>query len=88
MSAELMRKSFCDQAALVRDKHVSAKELTEAAIAEIERINPQLNAVTIPLFDYALEQAKNLKGDEPYAGVPFLHTGIVKAKVFIGKNDR
>ena len=72
MSAELMRKSFCEQAALVRDKQVSAKELTEAAITEIERLNPQLNAVTIPLFDYALDQVKALQGNEPYAGVPFL----------------
>ena len=72
MSAELMRQSFCEQAALVREKQVSAKELTEAAIAEIERLNPQLNAVTIPLFDYALRQVADLQGTEPYCGVPFL----------------
>lgn len=72
MNKELMRKSFCDQAALVKTQQVSAKELVEAAIAEIERLNPILNAVTIPLFDYALAQVEQLRGDEPYAGVPFL----------------
>ncbi|MEM7469240.1 MAG: amidase [Pseudomonadota bacterium] len=72
MSSELMRKSFCEQAALVRNKEVSAKELVEAAIKQIENLNPTLNAVTIPLFDDALDQAKSISSDEPYAGVPFL----------------
>ena len=77
MSTELMRKSFCEQAELVRRGEVSAQELTLAAIAEIERLNPQLNAVTIPLFDYAQEQLKTLSGDEPYSGVPFLLKDMV-----------
>lgn len=72
MSSELMRKSFCEQAALVKSGEVSARELTEAAISEIERMNPQLNAVSIPLFDYALSQVAELTGEEPFAGVPFL----------------
>lgn len=72
MSSELMRKSFCEQAALVKSRQVSAKELTEAAISEIERLNPRLNAVSIPLFDYALKQVTELTGNEPFAGVPFL----------------
>jgi amidase len=72
MSSELMRKSFCEQAALVKSGAVSATELTEAAITEIERLNPALNAVSIPLFDYARKQVKELNGNEPYAGVPFL----------------
>ena len=77
MSAELMQKPFCEQARLVRDGEVSAKELTEAAISEIERLNPRLNAVTIPLFDYALNQVAELTGSEPYAGVPFLLKDMV-----------
>ena len=77
MSIELMRKSFCEQAELVRRGEVSAQELTNAAIAEIERLNPHLNAVTIPLFDYAQQQLTSLSGKEPYSGVPFLLKDMV-----------
>ncbi|MGR8946778.1 MAG: amidase [Gammaproteobacteria bacterium] len=72
MNKEIIRKSFCEQAALVRSGEISAQELTDAAISEIERLNPTLNAVTIPLFDYAQQQLNSLSGDEPYGGVPFL----------------
>ena len=39
------------QAALVATGECSAAELLEATIEGIERVNPQLNAVIIPLFD-------------------------------------
>jgi amidase len=41
------------QAAMVASGECSAGELLEATIAGIERVNPQLNAVIIPLFDRA-----------------------------------
>ena len=50
------------QLELIRRGEVSGKELVEAAIARIEQLNPQLNAVIHPHFDAAL--------DRP--GVPFL----------------
>ena len=45
------------QAELVRAREVSPIELVDAAIARIEKVNPQLNAVIIPLFEQARAQA-------------------------------
>ena len=60
------------QAELVRRRELTPRELVDAAIARFERVNPQLNAVTLP----ALEQARERAGGElprgPFAGVPFL----------------
>ena len=56
---------------LVRRKEVTALELVDLAIAAIERLDPQLNAVPIRVFDAARAQAKApLAGT--FAGVPFL----------------
>src|SRR5262245_45526329 len=62
-----------EQAALVRRKEVSPSELVEAAIARLERLNPQLNAV----IHLALERARSRAAaadlpDGPFRGVPFL----------------
>jgi len=65
-------------AALVRQGEVSPRELVEAAITAIERVNPQLNAVVSRLDETAMAQATAgpLAGgplpDAPFAGVPFL----------------
>jgi amidase len=61
------------QAELVRRKQVKPIELVEAAIARIERLNPQLNAVILPLYDDARRAASagNLP-DGPFRGVPYL----------------
>ena len=37
---------------------LSAAEAVDAHIARIEKINPQLNAVVVPLFEDARKQAK------------------------------
>ena len=61
------------QAALVASGECTAMELLEATIAGIERLNPQLNAVIIPLYDRAREQvAQGNLGDGPFRGVPIL----------------
>ena len=59
-------------AELVRTKEVKPIELVEAAIARIERVNPALNTVVTPMYDYAREQASGPMPDGPFAGVPFL----------------
>lgn len=61
------------QAELVRRREATPMELVDAAIARIERLNPKLNAVIIPLFEKARRQAaaKDL-ADGPFRGVPFL----------------
>jgi len=61
------------QAAMVASGECSQAELLEATIAGIERVNPQLNAVVIPLFDRAREQiARGDVGDGPFRGVPIV----------------
>lgn len=64
-----------DQARLVRDGEVSAREMTEAAIERIDATNPPLNAVNYRWFDHGRELADRIDRDKPattFAGVPFL----------------
>jgi amidase len=60
------------QAELVRSGDVSPKELVEAAIARIEAVNPQLDAVIRTRFDAARAEAAGDIPDGPFRGVPFL----------------
>jgi amidase len=59
-------------AELVRKKGVKPIEVVDAAIERIERVNPKINAVVTPMYDYAREQASGPMPDGPFAGVPFL----------------
>ncbi len=61
-----------DQAALVARGEVTPLELLDAAIERIERIDPELNAVTIRWFDHARDTARTTLPDGPFRGVPFL----------------
>jgi amidase len=61
------------QAELVRNGEVSPLELIEAAIARIEKVDPELNAVIHHRFDKAIAEAKaGDLPDGPFRGVPFL----------------
>jgi amidase len=61
-----------EQAESVRSGEVSARELVEASLAEIERLNPTLNAFVALCRDRALAEADAIRpGDErPLCGVP------------------
>ncbi len=65
------------QAELIRRKEVTPAELVDAAIARIERLNPELNAVVVPLYEMAREVASSLAVDAPFSGVPFLLKDLV-----------
>src|SRR6059058_2770908 len=60
------------QADLVRRGEVTPKELAEAAIARIEAVNPQLDAVIRTRFDAARLEADGELPDGPFRGVPIL----------------
>lgn len=60
------------QAELVRSGAVTPLELVDAAIARIEALDGQLNAVTIRLFDRARKAASGPLPGGPFRGVPFL----------------
>ena len=51
MSDELAFLDATAQAELVRSGELAPAELVDAAIGRIERLNPTLNAVIIPLFE-------------------------------------
>jgi len=72
MSEEALRKSAIEQAALVRSGEVSSRELVEASLAAIDRLNPDLNAFVTMCAERALAEADTVQpGDErPLAGVP------------------
>ncbi|MFJ6199229.1 amidase [Micromonospora sp. NPDC092111] len=59
------------QAELVQAGEVTAVELVDWAIERIERLNPQLNAVTTTVFERAREEARRRPAG-PFAGVPYL----------------
>jgi amidase len=59
-------------AGLVRQKHLKAIEIVDAAIESIERLNPSLNAVVTPMYEQARKVANREMSDGPFAGVPFL----------------
>ena len=71
-SQDLARLDATAQAALVESGECSALELVEAAIERIERIDPEINAVIIRLFERAREEARGPLPRGPFRGVPLL----------------
>src|SRR5579872_2739224 len=72
-SHEMANLDATAQAELVRRREVSPLELVDAAIARIEKVNPQLNAVVWQRFEKAREDARSDRlPDGPFRGVPFL----------------
>src|SRR5262245_24393774 len=77
MTDDLAQLDATAQAELVRRGAITPRELVAAAIARMERLNPQLNAVIHP----ALERARTAAAapdlpDGPFRGVPFLMKDI------------
>jgi amidase len=72
LERDVLHLSATDQAALVRAGEVSARELVEASLDAIERLDPHLNAFTALGPGRALAEADAVKpGDErPLCGVP------------------
>jgi amidase len=57
---ELWRKSAAELASLVRSRRVSAKEVTEDALARLAQVNPAINAVVTEFPDEALQTAQHI----------------------------
>jgi amidase len=73
MSHDLSRLDATAQAELVRKGEASPRELVDAAIGRIEKLNPELNAVITPLFEKARADAAARELPQgPFRGVPFL----------------
>jgi len=72
VTEELSSLDATAQADLVRTGKASPLELVDAAISRIERLNPEINAVTFPLFERARAEAVAELPEGPFRGVPFL----------------
>jgi amidase len=62
--------SALEQAAAVRRREVTARELVDRYLERIERLNPRLNAFWLTTPDVAREQADAIQSDGPLAGAP------------------
>ena len=68
---------------LVRTRKVSASEVMRAFIAQIERLNPKVNAIVTFVPEQALKAAKALdrkKSPAPLAGLPIAYKDLVVTK--------
>jgi fatty acid amide hydrolase 2 len=68
-------------ATMVRKREVSSLELTRALISRIEAVNPRINALVVPCFEQALQQARNWDAaprQAPLGGVPFSIKEIIE----------
>jgi amidase len=74
MADDLTWRTAAEQARLVRSGEVSARELVEASLEAIDRLNGEINAVVTLCAERALAEADSVgAGDErPLAGVPVL----------------
>ncbi|GAA2213070.1 amidase [Nonomuraea monospora] len=69
---EILGLDAVGQAQAIRAGQVSARELTEAAIARIEAADGELNAVIHRRFDRALAELDTIPAGAPFRGVPIL----------------
>ncbi len=86
-SPELCFTTATELAKLLREKKVSAKEVMEAHLAQIDRINPKVNAIVTLLAEQAMNQASTAddalaRGETvgPLHGIPIAHKDLVSTK--------
>ncbi|MEI7968820.1 MAG: amidase [Betaproteobacteria bacterium] len=84
---DLVFKSAIELSALIRDRRLSCVELLEAHVAQIERVNPALNAIVTKTYEQAREDANALDarlalGEPvgPLAGLPVAHKDLALTK--------
>jgi len=75
-STEYRAMDATDLANLVKAGEISAAELAECAINEMDKLNAQLNAVIMRDDENTRQQAQSLDTTLPLAGVPFLAKDI------------
>ena len=71
----------------IRAKDISAREVMEAHLAQIDRVNPKVNAIVTLLPEQAMNQARAAdnalnRGSEvgPLHGLPVAHKDLVNTK--------
>ena len=86
-SPDLCFTTATELARLLREKKVSAKEVMEVHLAQIDRINPKVNAIVTLLAEQAMNQASAAddalaRGETvgPLHGIPIAHKDLVSTK--------
>ena len=76
-----------EQARLIRDRELSCREIMEAHLDQIDRINPNVNAIVTLLPEQAMQQARAAdealvqgRGAGPLFGLPIAHKDLVPTK--------
>ncbi|MCY3884360.1 MAG: amidase family protein, partial [Gammaproteobacteria bacterium] len=81
---ELCLLSATEMLGLLRKGDISCSELLEAHIAQIDRFNPQINAIVTMTFEDAREKAKQLDmkphRQAPLFGLPIAHKDLLPTK--------
>src|SRR5947207_15697694 len=67
-------------ARLIRARKLSATEVVNAFIAQIERVNPKVNAIVTFTPELALKRAKSVDRGKPFAGLPIAYKDVVPTK--------
>src|SRR5216117_2489697 len=67
-------------ARLIRARKLSATEVVNAFIAQIERVNPKVNAIVTFTPELALKKAKSADRGKPLAGLPIAYKDMVPTK--------
>jgi amidase len=84
-SSDICFLSATEMASLIRRKKLSARETLDAHLKQIERVNPQVNAIVTLVADQAIDNAR--KADEaqaqgaalgPLHGLPIAHKDLVE----------
>jgi len=86
-SPEICFLTATELAHRIRAKDISAREVMEAHLAQIDRVNPKVNAIVTLLPEQAINQARVAdnalsRGDEvgPLHGLPVAHKDLVNTK--------
>ncbi len=84
---DLVFMTACEMARLVRNREISAQELMEAHLSQIEGINPRVNALVTLVAEQAMEAAREAdmklaRGEKagPLHGLPVAHKDLVDTK--------
>ena len=84
---ELVNKTAVEMVSLIKDKHISAKELMEAHLEHISRVNPKVNAIVTLRPELGIEGAEQVdkamaKGHQIgiLGGLPVAHKDLVPTK--------
>jgi amidase len=86
-NSELVNLSAVEMVSLIRSRGISVRELMEAHLQQIERVNPKVNAIVTLLPELGLEKAKEVdlaisRGEDRgiLQGLPIAHKDLVATK--------